>query len=369
MDEVVVTGYEDFTDTPIAAQDIELNLKRLLSTPGAKRKEYGRYASIEGVMRNVLRHMVKNPEREKKYKRFIARMFQVPMLWQVAGLPHHKERQEGFILAYTYPRLVDEIGDGDTPEKIPPEKRIPYLKKRLKNLEDGTLDPKDQADALAIRILSDIAAIDPLYVHAARQRLAQILGSVIFDVERAAVRKGNTWKLCSRKELEEHFYTLDIEGVVGLSLFFFGFKDSPYNMSMLAPLGRASRTSYNIRDFSKDIREGLCNIPKEDFETFGMTYDDLQKAAEAESPAGFPEKVTDWLRKEALRGYELLQEYKDQRITTLGLSDEPATRNLKIRTTVIYKGTVMPMVFYGAYYASAEKTFSDTRTAIPETFR
>ncbi len=303
-----------------------------------------------------------NPEREKKYKDFLLGAFKLDGVWRnLAALPNPENRFRAFILIYIQQRLLDDIIDGDTPEKIEPKSRVAYAQKRIQNLETGSFDPADPIDAFSIKIFSDIEVLDPKYTEKAKQRLKLIMKSLIFDGERILDRQGTgEWKFFQKAELEQHFFDLDIEGTTGLTLFLFGLADSEYNTTLLRPLGLGTRISYNVKDFSSDIRAGLCNITQEDAERLGITTKSLRSVLGlGENISQYPENIKVWLREQITRGRKLLDGHKASPTLSLEMRGSPGKFNL-IQTprNFFYKAVINKMVFPVAYINQAQETFT-----------
>ena len=366
------TGHDARTDVPIHRQEILSNFKDFLSsavagTSGGKQSEY---PDLNGIMGGILRDVTQNPERKEKYEKFLSGAFKLKQAWKPAGLPYVENRFRAFILIYFQQRLFDDIVDGDTPLKLTPSERVAYAKKRLGNLRTGTFDSADPIDAFALRILSDIGTLDPNYVPMAKQRLGQIMGSIIFDGKRICAadtlnensqnaEASRTWKFSSRKALEANFAQLDIEGVTGLTLFLFGFKDSTDNMKLLTPLAQASRIAYNVRDFAKDIRAGLCNIPKEDADRLKITDADLREVLKSKHPAAFPQNVTNWLIEQVERGVKLLELHAKQPISSNLESTAGLDSAMPDLRRPLYRAFVANQVLQEGYIDEAEKIFRD----------
>jgi hypothetical protein len=348
------TGHEATTKVPVRNQEISLDLETLFSSVDTE-TEVGKYAHITGIMQNVFKDLTQNPEREKKYKDFIENSFKLDKLWRTARLPNPENRFRAFILTYAQQRLFDDIIDGDTPKKLKPEDRVTYAEERIHNLENGTLDETDSIDAFAIKILSDIEVLDSTYVEKAKHRLALIMRSIAFDGERILEKeKTGDCKFLSQAEIEKHFFDLDIEGTIGLTLFLFGLSDSEKNMALLKPLGEATRIAYNLEDFSNDIKVGLCNIPREDADRLLITQDDLNLVKVDISK--FPENIKTWLLEQIKRGRDLLNIHNTSPISSLYISQIPQGL-LQKSINFGYKEIIRREILETAYITETENTF------------
>jgi len=371
MSESIKTGHERRTAVPVEEQNIPLGFKKLLSAAvGGDADQHGEIADVGGVMGSILREVTQNPGRKEKYENFLKDAFQLNRLWKVAGLPQTENRFRAFTLIYFQQRLFDDIIDGDTPERLAPAERVAYARMRLKHLKTGNFDETDPIDAFAIKIISDIDTIDPSYVTKTKERLRQIMSSIIFDGERICATTAHnenspntestrTWALSSRKDLGANFSQLDIEGITGLTLFLFGFKDSDYNMKLLTPLAQASRIAYNVQDFAKDIEAGLCNIPKEDADEYKITDTDLREVLKAKHPAAFPQNVTNWLIAQVARGVKLLELHAEQPISNNLESTAGLDIIMPSMSLPLYREFVANQVLKTGYVNEAEKIFRD----------
>ncbi|MDP3965350.1 MAG: hypothetical protein Q8Q13_00955 [bacterium] len=361
MSENIKTGHERRTALPINEQSIPLKFDELLSAAfvGTASGQQGEYADLKGIMGSILREVTQNPEREEKYKDFLKNVFKLKNLWQLAGLPNVEHRFRACVLIYFQQRLFDDIMDGDTPEKLVPAERVAYARVRLEHLRTGNFDGSDPIDAFTIRILGDISSLDTSYVPKARQRLEQIMNSITFDGERiCATETPGTWKFSSSDELQRHFFNLDTEGVIGLTLFLFGFQDSENNMKLLTPLAQATRIAYNVRDFAADVRAGLCNIPAEDAEVFRITDADLRKVVAARHTAEFPQNITDWLLGQVVEGQKLLGLHASQPTAKMEPIIKPRRVMQSMRLSP-YRKFVASKVLKTAYVDVAQKVFRD----------
>jgi hypothetical protein len=361
MSERINTGHEKSTSVRIEEQTIPLELDALLSAAFTKPSDdnSGEYADLAWIMGSILKDVTQNPEREEKYKAFLTNVFKLKTVWKIAGLPKVEERFQTCILIYFQQRLFDDVIDGDTPEKLSPVERVTYAKSRLTNLKSGHFDAGDPMDAFAVRILSDIAALDKDYVPNAKQRLGQIMHSIAFDGERiSAMESSGTWEFSSYDELKQHFFDLDIDGVIGLTLFLFGFQDSKHNMDLLTPLGESTRIAYNVRDFASDIKAGLCNIPREDADRLNIAVADLQKVVEARNMVEFPQNVSTWLLEQVAEGKRLLTVHVHQPAAETLIPIDTGKGIIQKTKMAQYRKFVAGNILKTGYIEEAEKVFA-----------
>jgi hypothetical protein len=361
---ILRTGYEK--KTKIHPQDQKINLDSGALTSPARQaipsEEEGKYAHLEGIVHGILTELMHNPAREKKYKDFLTGAFKLDWIWRnLARLPNPENRFRAFILIYVQQRLLDDIIDGDTPEKIKPKDRVAYAKQKIQNLGTGNFDPTDSIDAFSIKIFSDIEALDPQYVTKAKRRLKLIMESLVFDGERILEREETgSWKFLPQSELEQHFFALDIEGTTALTLFLFGLADSEYNITLLRPLGLGTRVSYNVKDFSADIRAGICNIPKEDAERLRITDKSLRLVIGlGENISQYPENIKIWLGEQITRGRKLLAGHEVSPILSLEMLN-PGKKSsfMQAPRNFAYKALIKKIIFPVAYVNEAQATFA-----------
>jgi len=276
-----------FADTvPLNVQSVaELKedvYKHMLAT---RREKYG--AWIRGV---------------KRYKRY-ARIgeYVVPL-----GLTYFKDasaRIELIEAVYIALRLVDDIVDGDA--AVPAGWNSASA--HVEHLIAFVRDPRHPLDRIE-RLLAHAFQLGRELHMDLRRCVLDILGSLRFDAMRRSARK---LYIPTQKELRRYFWRLDIRGTMGGCLIVM--RETRVTYRDLAPLGRATRIYYDIRDLSEDIGAGLCNISREDVKYFGIA--DVRDLASA--------RVQDWRLAKAEDGLYMLRDYQQ---TKRGLHMHPFTR-------------------------------------------
>ncbi len=356
---LVTTGHEATIGIPVRKQAITLDLGTLVS-PTAITADSGPYAHLQGIMQKIYKDVMQNDARKKKYESFLKGAFQLGQLWKKARLPDPERRLRIFVLTYAQQRLFDDIIDGDTPVHISPKDRVLYAEERIERFMSGTLSEQEPVEAFGIKILDDIAALDPTYTDKAQTRIGLIMKSIAFDAKRILVREtSDSWQFFPKEELEQHFFDLDIDGTTGLTLFLFGLKDSPRNMRIMKPLGQLSRVAYNLQDFSDDIRAGLCNIPLEDALRLEITDDDLRIVATAgKMYLGYPSNIKVWLHEQIARGNELMRAHHSQWIGTLSML-HPAGGVIDLIRNYKYRQFVKHKVLGEHYVNEAKEVFAE----------
>ena len=261
--------------------------------------------------RKVFANMVET--RGHKYAGIIRGMqtFRWLMLLQTKGnFVEAKRRGEILITFYAAMRWVDDIIDGDVQLPASEKSRIYYVDKRLEFVNGGMKNPTDTADWL---LLHSASVAKKLGFQITGETSA-ILNSMRFDAQRidqyALSRRLVTYPA---SELQGYFHDQDITGTVSGMLKLFD--EPPSKTALLAPIGNAHRLYLTIKDFPKDLKAGLVNIPAEDCERLQIRMHDLEKvAAEADisHPAAIPLGIRKWLAETARNGLELLDYHKSQ---------------------------------------------------------
>lgn len=185
-------------------------------------------------------------------------------------------------------RILDDIADGDRPAP-PGISPVAYLEDKQSFIRDPRT-PKDPVDYLFTYCyqLANKAGlrIDP--------ELDAFFEYFLFD----AKRRG-TGAIFPRAKLDKAYDACDITGTIRGSLMVFG--DDPNRAELLAPLGKATRIHYTLRDYEADVKAGFVNISQEAVLAHGITSTDL--------PNRFSKPVQTWFRGEAVTGLELLDRH------------------------------------------------------------
>lgn len=208
------------------------------------------------------------------------------------------ERLRFIDLIYGVGRKADDIADDDAP--LPPgwtsaSDYIAHLVEFLRSR--NTTD--DELEFLLGYVLDvgEGLGIDP------RREIELVLRSLLFDARR---RESPRLVIVPRAELDGNNFLLDEEGTIGLCLLILG--ETRESFAAISLLGIATRIMYTLRDLREDMGKRLCNVPREDFDAFGMYVPDVTSAQAIQDwyDSG---PVRAWRAKEAQRGLELYRKY------------------------------------------------------------
>ena len=136
-----------------------------------------------------------------------------------------------------------------------------------------------------------------------RREIGLVLRSLLFDARR---RESLKLVIVPRAELDGNNFLLDEEGTIGLCLLILG--ETRESFAAISLLGIATRIMYTLRDLREDMGKRLCNVPSEDFESFGMYVPDIT-SDQAIQRWYDSAPVRAWRAKEAERGLELYSAY------------------------------------------------------------
>ena len=208
------------------------------------------------------------------------------------------ERLKLIDLIYGVGRKADDIADDDAPLPRGWTSASDYIAHLLEFLRSrNTTD--DELEFLLGHVLDvgDELGIDP------RREIGLVLRSLLFDARR---RESLKLVIVPRAELDGNNFLLDEEGTIGLCLLILG--ETRESFAAISLLGIATRIMYTLRDLREDMGKRLCNVPSEDFESFGMYVPDTTSAQAIQDwyDSG---PVRAWRAKEAQRGLELYREY------------------------------------------------------------
>lgn len=252
----------------------------------------------------------------KRYRRYAQiGEYAVPL-----GLSYFKDattRIELIEALYIALRLVDDIVDGDAPLPTGWISATVYVE----HLISFVRDPRHPSDRIEHLLAYGFQLGRALQMDLGRCMI-DILGSLRFDATRRGTPK---LYIPSKKELDRYFYRLDIRGTIGGCLIIT--RELRVTYRDLAPLGRATRIYYDIRDLAEDINAGLCNISREDVRCFG-----IRDVRDLTSP-----RLLDWRLARAEDGLLLLREWQKKKT---GLRLHSFTR------LALYRGYEVPAERY-----------------------
>lgn len=187
-----------------------------------------------------------------KYKAFLRFL----RMYKIASLSLKRGRLlEAY---YLFMRSIDDIVDGDVPLPESYESTSRYLQEKIRFTQSAT-EPRDPMEFVYLYVLrlSDQLGIS------LQEETNDILQSLLFDT-----RRRGQYQTFPKKELSDHYETLDIRGTIRAALKIFGERPAQYNL--LDPLGRASRIYYDLQDYTSDLKVGIVNVAEEDVALFGI---------------------------------------------------------------------------------------------------
>lgn len=221
--------------------------------------------TIEKIMQEQFKR------RSFKYRIFFIGLLLEKYIFKYNKIENYSMRGTLLRNYYFLMRYLDDIIDGDVIIKnyYLIEDRIKYLEEKMNNLIDKVL-PQDEIDILLYECHQQAKNIGFSLENESRL----IISSLIFDGLRLSkwINK-REMKIVTTKELEKHFYDLDITGTILGCLKIFD-EDEKY-IEDLYYLGTASRQYYDMRDFIEDIKKGLVNISFEDTIKYNITEKDI----------------------------------------------------------------------------------------------
>ena len=190
---------------------------------------------------------------------------------------------------YTLMRFLDDVVDGDVNLPKGYNDESEYISDKIR-FSRKMENPKDEVDYLMLYCFE----LAEKFGEDFSSETKDILGSLLFD----ANRKGKSI-IFMNEELMHHFHLLDIRGTIRATLKIF--KEDPDKYKILEPLGIACRYQYDLEDFESDISAGYVNIPKEEYDRFGIKMEDLTNIS---SP-----KIKKWFHYRASAGLSLVEEH------------------------------------------------------------
>ena len=224
---------------------------------------------------NTVEKIMKEEYKRKniKYRIFFTGLLLEKYLFKYDKLDNYNDR--GLLLRnyYFLMRYLDDIIDGDIIIKnfTLIEDRIKYLEEKLNNIISNAI-PRDEIDLM----IYECHALANKIGFSMEKESSLIINSLIFDGYRILEWDNKKeFKIVSRKELDDHFYDLDIIGTISGCLKIFS--ENEKYIEQLYYLGTASRKYYDMRDFIEDVKRGLINISLDDFSKYNITESDIYK--------------------------------------------------------------------------------------------
>lgn len=206
-----------------------------------------------------------------KYRIFFTGLLLEKYFFKYDGLDNYSDR--GILLRnyYFLMRYLDDIIDDDINIKNIEliDDRIEYLEEKLYNVVNNIM-PKDEIDSM----IYECHLLANKLGFSLKKESKLIMSSLIFDGKRISEwNNKKNFKIVSKKELDNHYYNLDIIGTISGCLKIF--REKAENIDNLYYLGTASRKYYDIRDFVEDVKRGLVNISFEELSKYNITESDL----------------------------------------------------------------------------------------------
>lgn len=234
--------------------------------------------------------------RKDKYKGLIRgiRVFKYLMLLQTRfDFPEAFRRGEFLSTYYALMHHIDDVVDDDVPLPTSAQSKKEYVEQRIAFISQSQ-PPTDIADYLFLysSYLADQLGYD---MHSETE---DIFRSLLWDAHRTG-----TSKVFPERELNHHFYLLDIRGTIRGMLRLFD--ETPEKFEQLEYIGRASRIYFNLKDLVSDIKAGVINISQEDCHRHNISPADLEViASNGNLPLSYG--IRKWVREQANEGLDLL---------------------------------------------------------------
>jgi len=246
--------------------------------------------SVRKAQNSIRRQVLKNKKRKRKYKWYFRGLKVINIISPVRG---------PIINAENYAmRNIDDVTDEDIPLPESASSKKDYIDQRIRfwesiheNDDNKQIVIQDPADLLLYHVYRSAKKIGLDF----REGNEDILASLKFDAERFG-----SMRIFPKKELNDHFFLLDIRGTIQSALKLYG--ENPEGYTVLKPLGFAARIYYNLRDYEDDISKWYVNISAEDFERYGMTEEKLKPQYDG----SLSEEVQRWFVDQAKEGLRLL---------------------------------------------------------------
>lgn len=200
---------------------------------------------------------------------------------------------------YFWLRHIDDVADGDKPLPSGYEDRQQFLQRKRSLAEQLFFHSEatvygDREDIL----LADYYSTSrKLGISLGNESLA-ILDTIILDEERARNRR-----VLTQEELDEYFEKLDFacgEGALKVAGENCDSKD-------LSALSWAVRTMFNLRDFPRDLAQGIINISAEEMADYGVDLSQIDGVANVEDVVIY-EPIRRWYQDQVPQGLGFLQE-------------------------------------------------------------
>lgn len=227
---------------------------------------------------------------------------------EILKLPNPIRRFQILNKIYIACRCIDDVIDGDTPKALPPEDIRDYAATSEEHLRKQSWNKDFTPDIYFSKAFDSCRKISIEI----REQILAVVESMKFDAERRSkFLESEEIEFIPEEELKIHYYQLDIEGTIGAMLTLINEENTPKNREIIQPLGEVMRIYYDIRDLSKETRQGLINIPIEEAQRFRITKEMLTDWAHSgKSLKEAPEEILYWAQVKMQEAKKLLQEFR-----------------------------------------------------------
>lgn len=296
------TGYERYThDGEISSIQTQIRLFVALIERAFQKKEVG-YAKFAIALNK--HHLLRLLE-------MVSKLFPGVLdetAKAVLALPNGLERLEILNRIYLASRILDDVVDGDSPNKLSADGIVEFAERVECNFASGEWDKKSVVDMFYSQAM-DICGRIGLDI---KEQALAVIRSIGFDSRRRSeFMKTGERLFYPKDEIEESYYRLDIEGTIGACLELTNEGNTPEKRHVVEPLGKACRIFYDIRDLAIEVRDGLVNITAEDARKFGINMDELVTwAVNSGDLSKAPESVKRWIRAQTAHGKKLVGEFE-----------------------------------------------------------
>lgn len=211
--------------------------------------------------------------RPEKYEDFLKKLNKTKILFTVIWLPHIEERVLLIKYIYYAMRILDDICDWDTPNKVDDESKKESIIIAINSMWNNWSSINKNILRLLLEEIEKLSRIVWIEMWI-KDSILQIILSIWFDIER--ILEVSWWKIVAKKDLEENFHKMDIEWTIWWTALIFWI-DLEKTKLLLRELWEATRIWYTLEDLKSDIDAWIINIPKEDLDEFWITIEDLKR--------------------------------------------------------------------------------------------
>jgi hypothetical protein len=226
--------------------------------------------------------------RPGKYERFLR------LLKSFKHIPFNSKRGNFLESYYALMRYIDDVVDGDLPRPPIYWFKEDFVRARI-DFSTNPSNPRENIDYLMLYCLN----LRKEFGEDFSRETTDILYTMLFDAKRFGKNL-----VFPQKELDHHFYQLDIRGtgIATLKLF----REDPGKFPYVEPLALANRIYTVLRDFEEDVRAGYMNIGAEDVKKYNIDSQMLSKENEG---------VSEWFTDQAISGLNLLEQHRQNMVS------------------------------------------------------